>query len=130
MQNFYELHCNYKYIYEKIRHGINSILIESALKTKPISGGSGEGPEEPALPFFLDQTEARRAEKKSFLRPDPPPLISGYGLVWIPKLEFRGDFVLFNHSLLLLKLNIYPSKCQRGMPFLHDFIARTRLITL
>ena len=78
MQNFYELHCNYKYIYEKISHGIDLILIESALKTKPISGGSGKGPEEPVLPFFLDQTEARRAEK-NFLRPGPLPLISGSG---------------------------------------------------
>ena len=46
------------------------------------------------------------------------------------KLEFRKDFVVFNHSLLLGKFNIYSSKCQRGMPFLQDFIARTRLITL
>ena len=37
-----------------------------------ISGEPGEGP---GSPLFLDQTEARRAEK-SFLRP-PPPLSQG-----------------------------------------------------
>ena len=79
MQNFYELHCNYKYIYEKIRHGIDLILIESALKTKPISGGSRKGPGEPVLPFFLDQTEARRAEKKFFETGSPAP----YLRVWM-----------------------------------------------
>ena len=35
-----------------------------------ISGEPGEGP---GSPLFLDQTEARKAEK-SFLRPPPPPL--------------------------------------------------------
>jgi len=80
MQNLYELHCNYKYIYEKIRHGIDLIIIESALKTKPISGGSGEGPEEPAPPFFLDQTEARGAEKKFFFETWSP---ARYLRVWM-----------------------------------------------
>ena len=38
----------------------------------------GEGPADPGSPFFWDQTEAPRAEKKLFLRPGlpPPPLIS------------------------------------------------------
>ena len=35
---------------------------------------SGEGPEGPGPPVFLDQTDARRAEEKFFLnRPPPPP---------------------------------------------------------
>ena len=37
----------------------------------------GEGPGEPA-PLFLDQTEARRPEKKNLLETAPPPLISGW----------------------------------------------------
>ena len=35
---------------------------------------SGEGPEGPGPPVFLDQTDARRAEEKFFLnRLSPPP---------------------------------------------------------
>ena len=36
----------------------------------------GERPGGAGSPLFLDQTEARRAEK-SFLRPPPPPLSQG-----------------------------------------------------
>ena len=36
----------------------------------------GRDPEGPGHPLFLDQTEARRAEK-IFLRPEPPPLSQG-----------------------------------------------------
>ena len=32
----------------------------------------GEGPGGPGPPSFLDQNEARKAEKKFFLRPPPP----------------------------------------------------------
>ena len=45
----------------------------------------GEGPGGPGPPIFLDQNEARRAEKKIFwghLPPPPPALISGSG--WLP----------------------------------------------
>ena len=38
----------------------------------------GEGPADPGSPFFGDQTEAQRAEKKLFLRPGIP-----YRKVWI-----------------------------------------------
>ena len=45
----------------------------------------GEGPGGPAPLSFLDQNEARRTEKKNFLRPlPPPPLISGCGGVYLP----------------------------------------------
>ena len=40
----------------------------------------GEGPT--SLPLFLDQTEARRAEK-NFLGDRPPPLISGHVTVFL-----------------------------------------------
>ena len=34
------------------------------------------GPGKAALPLFLDQTEARRAEKNIWDRPPPPPSLS------------------------------------------------------
>ena len=37
----------------------------------------GEGPGGPGLPLFLDQTEARRAEKKIFFKTAPLPLSQG-----------------------------------------------------
>ena len=37
----------------------------------------GRDPGGPGLPLFLDQTEARRAEKKFFSRPPPLPLSQG-----------------------------------------------------
>ena len=37
---------------------------------------SGEGPGGPGPPLFLDQNEARKAEKKFFLRLPPPPRLS------------------------------------------------------
>ena len=40
----------------------------------------GEGPGGPSLPLFLDQNEARRAEKNFFLRPGPSP---PYLRVWM-----------------------------------------------
>ena len=36
---------------------------------------SGEGPEGPGPPVFLDQTDARRAEEKFFLNRLLPPLL-------------------------------------------------------
>ena len=53
-----------------------TVLVITAV-TKYLSGGSRGGARGPA-PFFLDQTEARRAEKNFFLETAPPlPLISG-----------------------------------------------------
>ena len=40
----------------------------------------GKGPGGTSLPLFLDQNEARRAEKNFFLRPGPPP---PYLRVWM-----------------------------------------------
>ena len=48
-----------------------TVLVITAV-TKYLSGGSRGGARGPA-PFFLDQTEARRAEKKFFWRLPPPP---------------------------------------------------------
>ena len=47
-------------------------------RCKQHSGGSRGGARPPPPSLFLDQTEARRAEKK-ILETGPPPLISGSG---------------------------------------------------
>ena len=42
--------------------------------------------------------------------------------------DVGDDFLLVNHILLLGKYYIYSQKCQKGMPSLQGFIARTRRI--
>ena len=42
------------------------------------------------------------------------------------KFDVGDDFLLVNHILLLGKYYIYSQKCQKGMPSLQGFIARTR----
>ena len=42
------------------------------------------------------------------------------------KFDVGDDFLLVNHILLLGKYYIYSRKCQKGMPSLQGFIARTR----
>ena len=62
------------------------------------SGGSWEGAL-PPVPLFLDQTEARRAEKKNW---DPHPLISGSGWPSPPSLSEGLDPPLYKAQLLNL----------------------------
>ena len=45
------------------------------------------------------------------------------------KFDVGDDFLLVNHILLLGKYYIYSQKCQRDMPSLQRFIARTRRVT-
>ena len=53
------------------------LIFIHTMRTNPCSGGSGgRDPGSPASRLFLDQTEARRAEK-NFLRPAPPPPSQG-----------------------------------------------------
>ena len=53
-----------------------------ALKERgPREGAKGGGPRGPAPNLFLDQTEARRDEKKIFEDPPPPP--PPYLSVWM-----------------------------------------------
>ena len=42
------------------------------------------------------------------------------------KFDVGDDFLLVNHILLLGKYYIYSQKCQKGMPSLKRFIAKTR----
>ena len=42
------------------------------------------------------------------------------------KFDVGDDFLLVNHILLLGKYYIYSQKCEKGMPSLQGFIARTR----
>ena len=44
------------------------------------------------------------------------------------KFDAGDDFLLVNHILLFGKYYIYSQKCQRGMPSLQRFIARTRRV--
>ena len=44
------------------------------------------------------------------------------------KFDVGDDFLLVNHILLLGKYYIYSQKCQKGMPSLQGFIARTRCV--
>ena len=44
------------------------------------------------------------------------------------KFDVGDDFLLVNHILLLGKYYIYSQKCQKGMPSLQGFIARTRRV--
>ena len=44
------------------------------------------------------------------------------------KFDVGDDFLLGNHILLLGKYYIYSQKCQKGMPSLQGFIARTRRV--
>ena len=44
------------------------------------------------------------------------------------KFDGGDDFPLVNHILLLRKYYIYSQKCQKGMPSLQGFIARTRRV--
>ena len=54
-------------------------LLSAQIITGQVSGGSGEGP----APLFLDQTEARRAEKMFLWRPPlpPPPYLNTVGAI-------------------------------------------------
>ena len=71
----------------------------------------GEGPGGPPAPLFLDQTEARRAEKNVFwgLRPPylrdwmtPPPL-PPYLKVWIRHCEVPSTRILAGHTDLQIR---------------------------
>ena len=44
------------------------------------------------------------------------------------KFDVGDDFLLVNHILLFGKYYIYSQKCQKGMPSLQGFIARTRRV--
>ena len=46
----------------------------------------------------------------------------------VGKFDVGDDFLLVNHILLLGKYYIYSQKCQKGMPSLQGFIARTRRV--
>ena len=65
-------------------------------------GSSGGGPGEAALPVFLDQTEARRAEKNIWDRPHPLP----YPKVWI--LSLLGAMLHCCYLFKTLK-RVFPS---------------------
>ena len=57
----------------KILSHMESTLKRCSHSRQPLSEvDPGEGPGGPRPPLFLDQTEARRAEKKFFFRPGPP----------------------------------------------------------
>ena len=43
-------------------------------------------------------------------------------------IDVGDDFLLVNHILLLGKYYIYSQKCQKSMPSLQGFIARTRRV--
>ena len=81
----------------------------------------------PGAPLFLDETKARRAEKKFFLRSAPSPLISGFGRpppspfylkVWICHWSYCVSLysffelsVCFGFLLLLLLLLLFLLLC-------------------
>ena len=44
------------------------------------------------------------------------------------KFDVGDDFLLVNHILLLGKYYIYSQKCQKGIPSLQGFIAKTRRV--
>ena len=44
------------------------------------------------------------------------------------KFDIKDNFTLINHFLLLGKYYIYSKKCQNGLPKVHGFIARIKLI--
>ena len=44
------------------------------------------------------------------------------------KFDGGDDFPLVNHILLLGKYYIYSQKCQKGIPSIQEFIARTRRV--
>ena len=75
----------------------------------------GEGPGGTGSPLFLDQTEARRAEK-SFLRPPPPPVISGSVRPGPPPLIWRSgsdtgnnnSVQLFENRNYIYSLKLFP----------------------
>ena len=78
----------------------------------------GEGPGGTGSPLFLDQTEARRAEK-SFLRPPPPPPISGSVWPGPPPLIWRSgsdtgnnnSVQLFENRNYIYSLKLFPVVC-------------------
>ena len=81
----------------------------------------GEGPGGTGSPLFLDQTEARRAEK-SFLRPPPPrpPYLrvcmtgppSPYLKIWIRHWTNNNNSVqLFENRDYIYSLKLFPVVC-------------------